>query len=133
VHLLGPLHGDAKWEAFRDATCFALTSRQEGFSIAITEALACGLPVVISRECHFPEVAEFGAGEVVSLDPTEIAGAFDKLVNNRMVRESMAGAARDLISRRFDLLTIAGNLVQEYKQRADPNVPQAGQVGTGGG
>ena len=57
VHLVGPVYGDVKYSAMLGASCFCQPSRQEGFSMAATEAMACGLPVVLSGECHFPEVA----------------------------------------------------------------------------
>jgi glycosyltransferase involved in cell wall biosynthesis len=114
VHLPGPVHGKGKWAAFRDAACFALTSRQEGFSIAITEALASGLPVVISSDCHFPEVAEAGAGRIVSLDPAEIAEAFGEILDDPSKRESMSSAARSLIAQRFNLSAIAEKLIGHY-------------------
>jgi glycosyltransferase involved in cell wall biosynthesis len=116
VHLPGPVHGKGKWEAFRDASCFALTSRQEGFSIAITEALASGLPVVISSDCHFPEVAEAGAGRIVSLDPSQIADAFGDILGDQTKRESMSKAARSLIAQRFNLPAIAENLIGQYSK-----------------
>ena len=74
VHVIGPLYGKDKYAAMRSAACFCLPSRQEGFSVAILEqVMACRLPVVISEACHFPEVAENGAGRIVALDPPAIA------------------------------------------------------------
>ncbi len=87
VHLVGPLYGPEKLAALRDAACFCLPSRQEGFSIAVLEALACGSPVVISENCHFPEVAETGAGKVVPLDAPAVA---------RALQDVLAGGARQM-------------------------------------
>jgi len=117
VHMLGPLHGKAKWEAFSAASCFALPSHQEGFSIAITEALACGVPVVITKNCHFGEVAEAGAGCVVELDDEAIAGAFGKILNDEDVRRSMSAAARELVATRFSCHTM-GRMVLDAYERA---------------
>lgn len=116
VHLVGPLHGEAKWEAFRDASCFALPSRQEGFSIAITEALACGLPVVISNECHFAEVAQTGAGEVVELNAQKIADAFGRVFASDSNRARMSHAAKRLVETRFNCLLAAKDLVDVYQR-----------------
>jgi len=116
VHLVGPLHGEAKWEAFRDAACFTLPSRQEGFSIAITEALACGLPVVISNECHFPEVAQAGAGEVVELNARKIAEAFGRVFAGDATRACMSQAAQRLVETRFNCLLAARDLVDVYQR-----------------
>ena len=82
VHLVGPVYGPQKFALLRSCACFCLPSRQEGFSIAITEALACGVPVVISEGCHFPEVVEAGAGEIVPLDAAQIAAALSRIVSN---------------------------------------------------
>jgi glycosyltransferase involved in cell wall biosynthesis len=48
----GMLTGDRKWGAFRAADVFVLPSHQENFGIAVAEALACGLPVLISRSVN---------------------------------------------------------------------------------
>ena len=61
----GMLQGDVKWGAFRTSDAFVLPSHQENFGIAVVEALACGLPVLISDKVNiWREVAADGAGFV---------------------------------------------------------------------
>ena len=61
----GMLTGRDKLAALRSADVFVLSSYSEGFSIAVLEGLAAGLPAVISTQCNFPEVSEHAAGFVV--------------------------------------------------------------------
>lgn len=62
---VGMLQGDVKWGAFRTSDAFVLPSHQENFGIAVVEALACGLPVLISDKVNiWREVAADGAGFV---------------------------------------------------------------------
>ena len=59
----GMLRGDLKWGAFRCADAFILSSHQENFGIAVAEALACGLPVLISRQVNiWREIEQSNAG-----------------------------------------------------------------------
>ncbi len=65
VHWPGMLQGDAKWGAFYAAEAFVLPSHQENFGIAIAEAIACGLPVLISNKINiWHYVTEDGTGLV---------------------------------------------------------------------
>jgi glycosyltransferase involved in cell wall biosynthesis len=62
---IGMLNGDAKWGAYRAADAFALTSHSENFGIVIAEALACGLPVLITDKVNiWREIEGSGAGFV---------------------------------------------------------------------
>jgi glycosyltransferase involved in cell wall biosynthesis len=61
----GMLTGTSKWGAFFAAEVFALPSHQENFGIAVAEALACCLPVLISDQVNiWREIQDDGAGLV---------------------------------------------------------------------
>jgi len=67
VSFPGMLSDDLKWGALRRAEVFILPSHQENFGIAVVEALACGTPVLISRQVNiWREIESSGAGLVDS-------------------------------------------------------------------
>lgn len=101
VHLPGPLYGAAKWAALAGAACFCLPSRQEGFSVAVLEALASRVPVVISTECHFPEVAEAGAGVVTALSAQAVADGLMRVLTDPAAARAMGVAGRQLVETRY--------------------------------
>jgi glycosyltransferase involved in cell wall biosynthesis len=69
AHFTGMLEGPEKWGAFRCTEVFALPSHQENFGIAVTEALACGLPVLLSTAVDIhPAVIASGAGFAEAAD-----------------------------------------------------------------
>ena len=123
VHLVGPLHGNRKCAALCSASCFCLPSRQEGFSIAILEAMACRIPVIISAACHFPEAAEVGAGLVLALDPQEIAAALRHVLENRAERRRMGDAGFQLVQSRYAWPKIAEQSVRAYRQTTAQSGP----------
>jgi glycosyltransferase involved in cell wall biosynthesis len=114
VHVVGPLYGRDKLAALVDAACFCLPSRQEGFSMAITEAMALRLPVVISEACHFPEVAEAGAGDIIDLQPARIAEALLRQLADPALRARMGEAGRGLVLSRFTWPAIARRTIDAY-------------------
>lgn len=71
VHWTGMLEGDLKWGAFRSADAFVLPSHHENFGVAVVEALACELPVLISDKVNiWPDIVSDGAG-IVNSDTAE--------------------------------------------------------------
>lgn len=116
VHLMGPIYGETKLSALAGALCFCLPSRQEGFSMAICEALASRSPVVISDQCHFPEVAAAGAGMVVPLSAGEIAAALEQCINDAEWRRNAAASAHALITTRYSWEAIARDMCAAYVQ-----------------
>jgi len=69
----GALDGTQKWGALAAAEVFVLPSHQENFGIVVAEALACGLPVILSDKVNiWREVVNHRAGFVAddTLDGT---------------------------------------------------------------
>jgi glycosyltransferase involved in cell wall biosynthesis len=65
IHWPGMLLGPAKFGAYAAAEAFVLPSHQENFGIVVAEALASGLPVLISDQVNiWQEIVECGAGLV---------------------------------------------------------------------
>ena len=116
VHVVGPIYGGQKLAALRDAAAFVLPSRQEGFSVAITEALACRLPVAITESCHFPEVAEAGAGLIVPLDPEALAEAMVKIDEDPGASHAMGQAGARLVEEHYTWERVAGRMIQAYER-----------------
>jgi glycosyltransferase involved in cell wall biosynthesis len=116
VHLVGPLFGRAKWAAYAGARCFCLPSQHETFSVAILEALACRVPVVISDACHFPEIRQAGAGEVVPRDAAALARALGRVLGDPDARARMGAAGRDLVERCFTWDRVVDRLQDVYQE-----------------
>lgn len=114
---VGPLYGQDKLAALAACTMFVLPSRQEGHSLATIEALACGVPCVISENCHFPEVGEAGAGRVVPLNAQDVANAMLGYFNDAGAREAASGRALEL-AQRYTWRAIAQQTIDLYGRRS---------------
>lgn len=115
VHVTGALYGAKKIAVLRNARCFCLPSRQEGFSVAITEALACGVPVVITDACHFPEVAAANAGVVCQLSAQAVAHGLATVLENPERASQMGQAGLKLVADNYTWPRIATQTIGAYR------------------
>lgn len=126
VHIVGPVYGDLKWQLLHAADCFVLTTRQEGFSVAVTEALGCGLPCIVSEDCHYPEVGEADAGFVTPLTPEASAEAMRQMFAPSHRRQAMSANARALVLSRFTWPKIAQQTLEVYRRYRPASPPRHG-------
>lgn len=117
VHLTGPLYGRQKYAAMRDALCFCQSSVYETFSMSILEAMALGVPPVITRECNFDEVEASGAGIVVDGDEDRLAEALLKYCVDGTSRDAAAARARQLVTTKYTWSAVAARMLEAYEQR----------------
>jgi glycosyltransferase involved in cell wall biosynthesis len=100
VLFTGPLYGDAKWSAYRDADVFVLPSQNENFGNTAAEAVACGTPVLLTDRCGVAALVEGRAGLVVPHQRDALSRALEQLLGDAQLRDRLkagcAAAVRDL-------------------------------------
>jgi glycosyltransferase involved in cell wall biosynthesis len=68
----GMITGNVKWGAYRAADAFILPTHHENFGIVVAEALACGVPVLISDQVQIWR--EIAAGDAGYVERDDLAG-----------------------------------------------------------
>jgi glycosyltransferase involved in cell wall biosynthesis len=114
--------GVEKRAALADADLLILPSYQEGQSMAVTEALCCGVPVVITNACHMPEVAIHGAGLIVENSATDLMEAILVLLDHPEMRKKMGEAGKLLAGRLYSWSSIAGEMSQVYREMLETKI-----------
>jgi len=79
VHFRGLVDGEAKTRAFLEADVCVIPSYSENFCIVVAEALAMGLPVIVSDRLSWGEVEDRGCGLVVGNDPDSLAQSIQQI------------------------------------------------------
>lgn len=115
----GMLSGELKWGAFYAAEAFVLPSHQENFGIAVVEALACGLPVLISNKINiWREIEEERAGLVANDDVDGTSEMLKKwLAMLPGDRQKMQQRAKCCFDRYFKIERAAQNLLDVISAR----------------
>lgn len=110
----GMLTGDMKWGAFRVAEAFVLPSHQENFGIAVAEALACRVPVLISSQVNiWREISQDRAGYVSTDDLPGTIQLLERWLETPADEWSeMRGRAEACFNRRFHVESAARALVR---------------------
>ncbi len=95
-------------------SAFILTSHLEGLPFSVLEAMACGLPCIVTNVGGSAEVvAHQIVGLVIPAASVEAAAAaISHLASDPAKRAQMAGQTRDTVCRTFDIENQMGKLAQ---------------------
>lgn len=104
---------------FDNATAFVLPTRGDCFSIASMEAMAKGLPVVVSAVGGIPEIVEHAeSGFLLGDSGTDLLGAIEPLLADPTRARAMGLRGRQLAEQRFDAKQTADKLMTLATQAA---------------
>jgi len=117
VRLMGTVSGEAKEAAFRSADLFVLPSYSEGFPMAVLEASSYGLPVVMTDECNFPELAQAGGAWECRPEVTSLGNALlEGLSCDDMERHQRGELGRRLVAAGYTWESVAQQLSQACEE-----------------
>jgi glycosyltransferase involved in cell wall biosynthesis len=119
VHLVGRVEN--VHEYFAVADLFLFLSRQEGLPIVSVEALAAGLPCIVSPLDGIDEIVVEGKTGFIVRDPDDagaVAERMTHLLDRPLERATMSGQARAMALARFSFEARADNLAALYRDLA---------------
>ncbi|HUF99185.1 MAG TPA: glycosyltransferase family 4 protein [Ilumatobacter sp.] len=107
----GALDVDSAMTLVSHADVFVMPSiemangRRDGIPVALMEAMAIGVPVIASDVSGIPELVrhEITGLLVPPCDPTAIADAIERIIDDDLLRRRLTIAGRRLVERRFDI------------------------------
>jgi glycosyltransferase involved in cell wall biosynthesis len=116
VRWLGPMMGPERLAALAEADVVVQTSFYECHSVAVSEAMAVGAPLVITDTVHRPEVQQVGAGYVVGRNADQLASAVEEIYRSPERAEAMRVAGRSFAARSMTWKSVALNLNAVYRE-----------------
>lgn len=115
VHFLGPRFDAEKDACLSHADAFVLPSIGEGLPIAVLEAWAYGLPVMMTPESNLPIGFDREAALRIELDVNDIARGIDRITSmNNDQRREMGAKGRQLVEEQFTWSHVAEQMRSVY-------------------
>jgi glycosyltransferase involved in cell wall biosynthesis len=118
VELLPALDRAGRQEFLRTVSLVAVPAREgEAFGLFVIEALASGVPVVLTRIGSYPELVEMGGGVLIEPDdPRALAAAIRELLADAERLRQMGAAGRKAVLEYFNIGRMAGDIVRVFEQ-----------------
>lgn len=118
VVMVGPVYERERLAALASADIWALSSHSENFGVAVVEAMAAGLPVVVSKAVNIaPEIAAAEAGIVAELTAEAFARELRLLLTDPPRRDRLAASARTFAAR-FEWRAVVPAIARMYEDAA---------------
>lgn len=115
VHFLGQKIGNELLQAYSDADMLVLLSYRENFGMVVVEAMAAGLPVLLSSDVGIAqEIDEAGAGKMVIPEPNKVATVWNKILTDSNLRNAMRTKGTALVSECFEIEIVANKMLELF-------------------
>jgi len=119
----GFLAGEDKVAALADADVFVLPSYSENFGIAVAEAMAAAVPVVVSDQVAIhTDVASSRAGLVVPCDAARLAEALERVLSDGASAAVMGQRGAALVHRSYSTEAVTAKVIDAYHRVLDAAV-----------
>jgi glycosyltransferase involved in cell wall biosynthesis len=115
VTFVGFVEAEAKERLLNTASALVLPSYQENFGIAAVEAMASGLPVIVTYDVDlWPDVESYHAGLVVKRDVDSLANAMFTILKDPHLRGTMGHNGSKLVRELYNHAAVGRNLLDLY-------------------
>jgi len=125
VRFDGALYGDRKIDAYRQADLYVLPSYSENFGMTVAEALAQGVPAVVTQGAPWQGLEATGAGWWVDCDARSLRDGLERAMRcPRPELDRMGEAGRAWMARDFTWPGVAREMEDSYRWLIDRSRPR---------
>lgn len=118
IEILGSVNGETKINLLLESEIFVLPSYSEGFSIAVLEALAYGLPMVISTETGLSnEIKQNNAGLICKLNIESLSATMYELLQDENLKHQFKKNGLKLLNENFNVNLVCEKLVNRILKK----------------
>jgi glycosyltransferase involved in cell wall biosynthesis len=115
IKLIGPVNREAALNAYADADVYALPSVSESFSLTLMEALAVGVPSIVTDRIYLADlVKQYDVAEIVSPGPVALAYGIEKLLSDQQLCLERSLRGRDMVENMFTIEEVAKQMEKYY-------------------
>jgi glycosyltransferase involved in cell wall biosynthesis len=97
VVFTGPLYDEEKQSLLADADLFVLPSRYENFANTAAEAMACGVPVIVTEACGIRSLVSDRAGLVIPTEKSALTQAIRRLLSDQSLYARLKEGCRTVV------------------------------------
>jgi glycosyltransferase involved in cell wall biosynthesis len=115
VLFLGLLTGDLKLSMYRAADLFVLPTRHENFGLVLTEAMACGVPVLTTRGTDIWREIQSAGAVISDSTPAEFARQIQTLLDDPADLSARGAAGRQWVHANLDMETLSRKYEGVYR------------------
>lgn len=116
VHFVGPQFGEEKARTLAAADAFVLPSLSEGLPIAVLEAWAARLPVLMTPQCNLPQGFASAGAVRIEADPTGVEQGLQQLFAMTPAQRRHRGdLGRRLVGERHSWAGVADEMSAVYR------------------
>ena len=98
----GVLTGPDKIEALVDCDIFVMPSRYESFTTSGLEAMACGKPLILTKNNHIHTWVNDNVGLICEFDENDLSNCIKTLLNDDKLCDRFGETGRKLIEEKYD-------------------------------
>lgn len=116
------LFGIEKWKAYSDSDIYILPTYSENFGVTVSEALASGIPVIVTKGAPWENIEKIGAGYWTEIKIESLALAMDQMMSmSPGDLNKMGSKGRDWMIKEYSWPHIANKMSLIYDWVTDNN------------
>ncbi len=115
VIITGPLFNNDKLEAIVDCDIFIMPSQYESFTTSGLEAMACGKPLILTKNNHIHSWVDGNTGLCSEYDKNDLATKITELLNNPELMKTFGKNGLKEVEKNYNWDSVEKRIMSIYK------------------